>query len=190
MADSATLLRGKLVAFTGRLASMTRSEAIKLVRSQGGDCTATVTRHTSIVIVGMEGWPLQQNGRLTRKLLQARRLQHYGYPIVILPEEEMLSQFMPEGSEEIHQLYTTAQICQILHIPRDRLRAWMSNGLIQAAETTNGLCYFEFQQVTRAKTLCDLAQAGVSLKTLRRSLEQLKKWMPNVGDPDSQLAVN
>src|ERR1700745_2864384 len=63
----------------------------------------------------------------------------------------------------------------------------MSTGLIQPAETSNGVCRFDFQQVSRAKTLCDLARAGVSAKRLRQSLEQLRKWMPAIGD--SQLAV-
>src|SRR5262249_18200777 len=62
-------------------------------------------------------------------------------------------------------------------------------GLIQAAQITNGVCYFDYQQVTRAKTLSDLAQAGVSAKRLRKSLEQLRKWMPGLADPLSQLSV-
>jgi tetratricopeptide (TPR) repeat protein len=181
-------LHGKRVAFTGKLACMTRAEAVQLVRAQGGEFVPAVTRHTSLVVVGSEGWPLQKDGRLTRKLLQARRLRHYGYPITILPEEEMLCQVgLQAQCEGIHQLYTTAQLCQILRIPRDRLRAWMSTGLIEPAESCNGISFFDFQQVSRAKTLCDLAQAGVSAKRLRQSLEQLQKWMPSVGD--SQLAV-
>ncbi len=169
---------------------MTRAEAAQLVRTQGGEFVPAVTRHTSLLVVGLEGWPLRKDGRVTRKLLHARRLQQYGYPIAILPEEEMLSQLESEDrAEGIHQLYTNAQLCQILHVPRDRLRTWMSTGLIQPVETANGVCYFDFQQVTRAKTLCDLAQAGVTPKRLRQSLEQLRKWMPNLGDPFSQLAV-
>src|SRR5207302_6762125 len=44
-----------------------------------------------------------------------------------------------------------------------------------------------FAQVSRAKTLCDLARAGVSAKRLRQRLQQLRKWMPELDD--SQLAV-
>src|SRR5262249_43545212 len=175
---------------TGRLASMTRAEAVQLARTQGGEFVPTVSRFTSLLVVGLEGWPLQKNGRLSRKLLQARRLQHFGYPLTILSEEEMLSQIgLQARFENIHQLYTTAQLHQILRIPGERLRAWMKIGLIQAAQITNGVCYFDYQQVTRAKTLSDLAQAGVSAKRLRKSLEQLRKWMPGLADPLSQLSV-
>jgi tetratricopeptide (TPR) repeat protein len=181
-------LRGKRVAFTGKLASMTRAEAVQLVRSQGGEFVPAITRHTSFVIVGSEGWPLQKDGRLTRKLLQARRLRHYGYAVAVLPEEEMLCQLgLQAQSQGIHQLYTTAQLCRILHIPRDRLRAWVNGDLIQPADSRDGLSFYDFQQVSRAKTLCDLARAGVSAKRLRQSLQQLRKWMPGIGD--SQLAI-
>jgi tetratricopeptide (TPR) repeat protein len=193
MAEQSTngqFLKGKRVAFTGKLASMTRAEAVQLIQAQDGEFVPAVSRRTSLLVVGLEGWPLQKNGRLTRKLLQARRLQHYGYPIVVLSEEEMLSQVgLQARTEGIHQLYTAAQLCQVLHIPGERLRAWMNSGFIQPAETANGVCYFDFQQVTCAKTLCDLAQAGVSTKRLRQSLEQLHKWMPRLDNPLSQLAV-
>jgi tetratricopeptide (TPR) repeat protein len=181
-------LRGKRVAFTGKLASMTRAEAIQLVRAQRGEFVRSVTRHTSLVVVGSEGWPLQKDGRLTHKLLQARRLRHYGYPIAVLPEEEMLCQVGLQAQYQgIHQLYTTAQLCQILRIPRDRLRAWVNGRLIHAAENRDGVSFFDFQQVSRAKTLSNLARTGVSTKRLRHSLEQLRKWMP--GLVDSHLAV-
>jgi tetratricopeptide (TPR) repeat protein len=188
--EVSALLHGKRVAFTGKLACMTRPEAARMVRATGGEFVADVNRRTSLVVVGLEGWPLQKNGRLTRKLIQARRLQHYGYPITVLPEEELLSQVgLRDQSEGIHERYTMAHLHRILHIPGERLRAWMNAGLIQPAETSNGVCRFDFQQVTRAKTLCDLAQAGISAQRLRRSLEQLKKWMPQLGDPLAQLAV-
>src|SRR5437867_522053 len=167
---------------------MTRAEAVQLVRAQGGEFVLAVTRHTSFVVVGSEGWPLQKDGRLTRKLLQARRLWHYGYAVAVLPEEEVLCQLgLQAQSQGIHQLYTSAQLCQILHIPRDRLRTWMNNGLIQPAESRDSVSLFDFQQVSRAKTLGDLARAGVSAKRLRQSLQQLRKWMPELDD--SQLAV-
>src|SRR5207249_10378154 len=76
---------------------------------------------------------------------------------------------------------------QIVYIHRDRMRAWMITGLSHPAESRNGVSFFDFQQVSRAKTLCDLTQAGVSAKRLRQSLERLRKWMPGIGD--SQLAV-
>jgi tetratricopeptide (TPR) repeat protein len=62
-------------------------------------------------------------------------------------------------------------------------------GLVQPAETVHGVHYFDFQQVRWAKSLCDFAKAGVAPQRIRRSLEQLTRWMPAVEGPLAQLAV-
>src|SRR5262249_19211631 len=59
------LLQGKRVAFTGRLASMTRAEAADLVRAHGGRFTTTLNRFTSLLVVGQDGWPFEKDGRLS-----------------------------------------------------------------------------------------------------------------------------
>ena len=57
-------------------ANPTLSQALaKMVRAYGGEWAATVTPRTSVLVVGQEGWPLRQDGRLTRKLQKARWLQ-------------------------------------------------------------------------------------------------------------------
>src|SRR5262245_53014986 len=72
-----TILEGT-VAFTGRLASMKRSEAFALVRGRGGTPREGVTRQTDILVVGELGWPLLDDGRPSNSLAQART---YGIPI-------------------------------------------------------------------------------------------------------------
>lgn len=182
--------QGKQAAFTGRLASMTRMEAADLVRAYGGDFSPSVTRQTHFLIVGQEGWPLQKDGSLTNKLQRARRLQRQGAGIVILPEEEFLHQLgLEERSNGVHRLYTTAQLCRILEVPRDRIRAWMRAGLVQPTETLHGVAYFDFQQVSGTRTLCDLAQAGVTPERMRHSFEQLRQWLPDLERPLAQLAL-
>jgi tetratricopeptide (TPR) repeat protein len=184
------LLRGECVAFTGRLASLTRGEAAALVRDHAGRFVRGVTRHTTMLVVGQEGWPLQKDGRLTRKLLRARALDRAGCRIAIVPEQSLLSRLgLERASAAISRLYTIVQLSRILHVPRDRIRAWVRGGLVQPTETVHALPYFEFRQVSSAKTLCELADAGVTLERLRRSLMQLRRWMPDVDQPLAQLAV-
>jgi tetratricopeptide (TPR) repeat protein len=43
--------------------------------------------------------------------------------------------------------------------------------------------------VSWAKTLCGFATAGVTLERIRKSLGQLKRWLPDVEQPLAQLAV-
>jgi DNA ligase (NAD+) len=67
------------VAFTGRLACMTRAEAFEVVRSHGGTPSQEVTRRTNVLVVGELGWPLLDDGRPSNKLSRAGT---YGIPVV------------------------------------------------------------------------------------------------------------
>ena len=48
-------LRGRQVAITGRLASMTQDEAFELIVRCGGETTRLPGRRTSLLVVGQEG---------------------------------------------------------------------------------------------------------------------------------------
>ena len=67
------------VAFTGRLACMSRAEAFDVVRQCGGTPSPAVTKRTQVLIVGELGWPLLDDGRPSNKLSRATAL---GIPIV------------------------------------------------------------------------------------------------------------
>src|SRR5262249_2794749 len=75
--DSAAL--SSTVAFTGRLACLTRAEAVEEVRSHGRTPSQTVTRQTNVLVVGELGWPLLDDGRPSNKLSRAGT---YGIPVV------------------------------------------------------------------------------------------------------------
>jgi cytochrome c-type biogenesis protein CcmH/NrfG len=183
-------LRGKRVVFTGRLASTTRAEAAKLVQSYNGIFAPNVDYRTSLLVLGQEGWPLQKDGRPTAKLRKAQSLQHAGYPIEILQEQEFLSRLgLDSTAESIHRRYTMAQLTDLLGVTRDRLRSWMNAGLIRQVETASGIASFDYQQVVSAKTLCDLTRAGVSTEQIRRSLQQLQSWLGDIDMPLAQLAI-
>jgi tetratricopeptide (TPR) repeat protein len=141
-----------------------------------------------MLVIGQEGLPLTKEGGLTPKLQKAQRLQRVR-PLRILTEDEFLTALGLESPSEGVQRLTTAQLCQILHVPGARIRRLVRQGLVQPIETVLGVHYFDFRQVSWAKTLCDLARAGVRPERIRRSLEQLKEWVPDVDQPLAQLAV-
>ncbi len=182
------VLEDKRVAFTGQLASMTRPEAADLIRAHGGIYITSVTRRTSYLVVGQEGWPLRKDGSLSDKLETAKHLQTAGCQIGILTEEELLERLGLEGATSgIHKQFTLPQLGRLLKIPRNRLRSWMRAGLLQPVQVIHGLCYFDFHQVTGIRTLWDLAQAGVKTDAIRQSLEQLARWLPKSGCSLAQL---
>src|SRR6516165_6137363 len=187
-AMDAVWLKGKKVAITGRLAALTRAEVVALLEGYGGCHVQAVNAQTDFLIVGQEGLPLTRSGALTPKLQRAKKLQGLG-SLAILSEEEFLERLdVAVSSGPVQRRYTTAQLCRLLRIPRDRLRTWVRQGLIEPIETVHGLDFFDFQQVTSVKTLWDLAKAGVTGSRIQKSLEQLRNWLA-VDKPLAQLAL-
>lgn len=185
-----SFLAGKRIVFTGKLASMTRPEAAELVRSQGGSFRTSVTRQTSFLVVGQEGWPLKKDGSLSEKLETAQDLQAKGHAIAVLTEEELLDRLGLEGATDgIHKRFTLAQLGRLLKVPRDRFRTWMRLGLLHPVETTRGVCYFDFQQASRIRMLWDLTQAGVKTTTIRSSLQRLAGWLSGLEASLDQLRL-
>ena len=89
-ADSRTSLKLARVAFTGKLASMTRRQAHQLVRRAGGQVMSTVSRRTTALVVGMDGWPVLSDGTVSRKLQRAEELNRSGAHTRIVPEAAFL----------------------------------------------------------------------------------------------------
>src|SRR6185436_2380005 len=81
-------LLGQRVAFTGRFASLTRSQAEKLVGDALGRLSPSVSSRATMLVVGMRGWPLMESGSITAKLAEAERLKAAGKPIRIVSETE------------------------------------------------------------------------------------------------------
>jgi len=184
------LLAGQRVAFTGRLASMTRSEGVKLSRLHGGQFTISVNRRTTVLIVGQDGWPLQADGRLTNKLRKARALNQAGCKIRIMSEDDWLTHLGAQSSgQAIHRLYTMTQLSALLKIPGNQLRRWMAAGLIEASDSTDGVSRFDYSQAVSARGLCRLFSAGVKPARVVRSIRQLASWLPDLERPLHQIAV-
>jgi tetratricopeptide (TPR) repeat protein len=178
------------VALTGRFASLTHEEMRALVRDLGGRVDDFPMRHTRFLVVGEGQLPLDEQARPPRAIAKARRLQLVGYPIEVLSEQEFWNRFGLSGSDEpVRQLYTIGQLSRILNVNRDLIRRWLTAGLIYPVETVHRLAFFDFAQVQSAKTLCDLAERGVSTRRIRTSLEQLRRWLPNLSASLAQLAL-
>jgi tetratricopeptide (TPR) repeat protein len=188
--SSTTMLQDKTVALTGRLASMTHREARELVDELGGRVVQAPTRETDFLVVGSDGLPLGDDGQPTANLLTARKLHSLGYAIEIIAEESFLRRLeLLDDEQKVHRRYTIVQLSRILDVPRDRVRAWMRAGLIEPVETIHRLVYFDYQQVTAAKNLCDLVNSGLTPARIRDSLVRVTRWLPDSERLLSQLSV-
>jgi tetratricopeptide (TPR) repeat protein len=185
-----TGLAGREVAFTGRLASLSRDEAVSAVEDAGGRCVATPRPGTDLLVVGRGGPPLGEDGHLTRSLQVARDLQRNGHALEVVSEEEWLTRLgLDDRRAELSRLYTTAQLARILDVPAGAIRAWMRQGLVTPARTSNRLHWFDWAQVAAARTLVQLARDGVKPARIRKSLDRLAAWLGDEDPALSQLEV-
>jgi len=181
-------LEGVRVAFTGRLACMTRPQLQELLETAGATYHDGLQEDTSVLVVGQEGWPLRRDGRLTRDLSEANRRQEAGDRVLeILAEEEFLTRVGLAGGSS--RLYTTEQLGRILQVPSSEIRSWVRLGIVKPARAVGRLCTFDFAQVASAKALVGLRKSGVSVVRISASLRQLGRWWPGASKSLTQLGL-
>lgn len=185
---SSPLLAGERVAFTGILASMTHRQAADLVENHGGQSLQHVTLQTTLLVVGEEGWPLEEDGQPSVKLVQAQAAQQKGVPLRILSESEWLTALGLEAVRP-HQLYTPATLSQLLGLSVHDIRRWERMGLIHPVRRVMRLPYFDYAEVVAARRLADLIASGASAESLATSLDRLRHVVPGIDRPLAQLQL-
>jgi hypothetical protein len=88
---------GKSFLFTGKLRSLTRSEAQAKVEKIGGVTAKSVTKSLDYLVIGDEGSPLYAEGKKGSKQLKAEELQKSGSELQIISETDWL-RMISEGS--------------------------------------------------------------------------------------------
>ncbi|HEV3236699.1 MAG TPA: MerR family transcriptional regulator, partial [Gemmataceae bacterium] len=160
-------LQGQKIALIGSFAN--RSRLIEVIQYRGGQLVSSITSQTTLLVVGQERWPITKEGRLSPKVVLARRLQAHG-SLTILTENDLLDRLgqerPPLGSCEL----SASQLSHLLKVSEARLRRWVQAGLLQPRTLSPNTHLYDFQQVQCAKRLRDLCKSGASLKRLRRTL--------------------
>ncbi len=173
------------VAFTGKLASMTRREARVAVCAAGGEPVSSISHRTAILVVGMDGWPLLPDGTISRKLRRAEELLEAGCPIRILPEPAFLEIIGRVPQEPLRRkTFPPEEVCRALKIGPEMLRHWEQFGLIHPS---NGL--YDFQDLVSIQTIRILVGNGIRPEKIARSLRQLASALPGLDRPLAQLRV-
>lgn len=186
----APALAGERVAFTGTLASMTHKQAQARVAEAGGSATDHVSRQTTMLVVGEEGWPLEPDGAASVKLLQVERWRTEGLDIRIVRESEWLGFVGLDGHRrDVERLYTPAMLSQMLGISVATIRRWERLGLIKPVSRVFRLPYFDVREVAGARRLSELVEAGVTISEIQSGLDQLQHWLGGIERPLAQLEI-
>ena len=188
--ESSPCLQGEKVTFTGILASMTHRQASDLVVENGGSSSAHMSGHVTMLVVGEEGWPLDEEGKASVKLEQAVELINSGVPLQILKESEWLRLLGLEHRErDVHRLFTPAMLQQKLDIPVGVVRRWERLGLIEPVQRVFRLPYFDFQEVAAVRRLQEMLKSGIPRDRIEQSLSGLRQLLPSVDRPLAQLEI-
>ncbi|MFN3157769.1 MAG: tetratricopeptide repeat protein [Rubinisphaera brasiliensis] len=188
--ENPLVLEGESVAITGTLASMTHDQAAEQIQRHGGVTTTHVSRQTTMLVIGEEGWPLESDGKPSQKLQAAQALIDDGHSLRIVPETDWLRMLeLNVENPDVKRLYTPAMLSQLLDIPVHVIRTWERAGLIRAEKRIFRLPFFSYQEVTAARRVSELLQSGVKQQQLTRSLQMLKKYLPDPGRILEQLEL-
>jgi tetratricopeptide (TPR) repeat protein len=159
------------VAFTGRLACMSRAEAFEVVRQHGGTPSQAVTKRTKLLIVGELGWPLLDDGRPSNKLSRAN-----AYAIPVANERRFLEWIGKAVPDSVHKTYSADQLAALSKLSSDMILKLAQLGLLDE----RGGC-FGFRDLASARQIAKLLADGIRLSEIIRAVNQIRKWFPDVG---------
>ena len=160
-----------LVAFTGRLACMSRAEAFNVVRQCGGTPSPAVTKRTQVLIVGELGWPLLDDGRPSNKLSRATAL---GIPIV--SERRFLEWVGTSPSDNDQKTYTADQLAALTKTSSGMIQELAQLSLLHERDGR-----FGFRDLASARQIAKLLNDGVRLSEIIRAVSEIRKWLPDAG---------
>ncbi|GIM28810.1 DNA polymerase III subunit epsilon [Clostridium polyendosporum] len=83
--------KNKVIVFTGPLSTMSRIDAIVLIKKLGGTVGSSVTKNTNILITGVKNIDLLKPHQMSSKLKKASELIQKGQSIEFLTEETLLT---------------------------------------------------------------------------------------------------
>jgi tetratricopeptide (TPR) repeat protein len=167
------------IAFTGRLACMSRAEAFEVVRQRGGTPNAAVTKRTKALIVGELGWPLLDDGRPSNKLSRAK-----AYSIPVVSERRFLEWIGRAVPDSVQKTYSAEQLAALSKMSEGMIRELAQLGLLDERDG-----HFGFRDLASARQIAKLLVDGVKLSQIIHSVSAIKKWMPDAGLASVRLRV-
>ena len=86
-------------------------------------------------------------------------------------------------------LWSVADAAQLVNLAEARLRYWAQTGFVGPSVRQKGRFFYTFQDLISLKTAVSLVDRGVSIQRVRKNLEALRRRLPEVDRPLSQLRI-
>lgn len=87
------------------------------------------------------------------------------------------------------RLFSVAEMSRLCGVPVTRLRQWDRSGLLTAARPDGGGPRYAFRDVVTARTAAALLAAGVRSTQVRRAIQALRAWRPELHAPLASMRV-
>jgi tetratricopeptide (TPR) repeat protein len=89
----------------------------------------------------------------------------------------------------VKQLYDQQEVSRLTGISESQIRYWDRQGLITHREKDRGRLWFDFQSLVAFRTVRDLRRQGVSLRRIRNCVAKLRRIMPGLKQPLSEVRI-
>lgn len=94
------------------------------------------------------------------------------------------------GSARAQRCFRSGQVVRILGVSRRQLQYWAETGLVvPSARTGGGHHRYTFEDLVALRAAKQLIDAGVSVQRIRRSIGSLRRMLPEIGRPLSELVL-
>jgi tetratricopeptide (TPR) repeat protein len=187
--SGAQMLNGQRVAIVGRLTGMSHREAEQLVRERGGQVASQIDAETDIVVLN-DGEDIAQLAVNADLLDEAARQAWQEGRLEIVRESDFWALLgLVDTDQEVHRLYTPMMLAELLNVPVQAIRHWHRKGQLTAARRVGRLPYFDFDEVRVGRHLAELLNAGCSLSTVDRKLDELSRLQPHLPRPLADASV-
>jgi tetratricopeptide (TPR) repeat protein len=90
----------------------------------------------------------------------------------------------------VKKLYDQREVSKLTGISESQIRYWDRQGLITHLEKDRGRLWFDFQSLVAFRTVRELRRQGVSLRKIRNCVEKLRKIMPGLKQPLSEVRIS
>ncbi|MCC6521629.1 MAG: tetratricopeptide repeat protein [Polyangiaceae bacterium] len=95
----------------------------------------------------------------------------------------------PSGREPVSDLYTQSEVERLLKITRGRLRSLARAGIVAPSGRRRGRRAYTFSDVIALRAARDLLERKVRLRDVARAIERIRKMLPAVTRPLSELRI-
>ena len=174
----------------GKLASMPRREAERIVREHGGAVVDRGGESADLIVASDESADIARLAADRELFDDELRARIAAGEVELIGESMLWARLgLVESGQGVERLYTPAMLAELVRVPIAAIRQWHRRGTIVAKRNVRRLPYFDFEEVRVARKLAQLLAAGCGLASVNRQLESLGRLLPGAARPLADPAV-